>query len=581
MNCRIAVEADIPAMSAIRLAVRENRLRNPSRITHQMYVDYLDRVGRSWVCEVDGAVAGFACADKTDGSIWALFISPASEGLGIGQRLMGMMTDYLFSLGHDKLVLSTGGGTRADAFYRAQGWQRGTPDGSGDVQYSLRKTNHIAMLMLPRGGLTLTPLDEQVLAPGVKGLPITEPLRQGAIGVQGWNVLRADTSFPVAVLKISVLRHNLDWMRDFCDRYGAVLAPHGKTTMCPQLFGAQLANGAWGITLATAAQVQVAHRFGVRRVLLANQLVARADIDSILTLMQGDADFAFYALADSLAGVARLAAAVAQRRLARPLPLLVEMGIAGKRAGCRSAAEAMDVARAIAAAPGLQLAGIEGYEGLLVSDDRSLDVHAVGAFVAQLVDLVRQADAAQLFGGDQILLSAGGSSYFDLVARGFEGVAGPRPVLPILRSGCYLTSDHGSYERLLAQLGEREGQPAGLRPALEVWSMVQSRPEPTLAILTMGKRDASYDIDLPVPLVSHRPGVGVPLPLPAGCAIVKMNDQHAYLRLPPGDPLCSALEVGDLVGCGISHPCTTFDKWPLLLAVDDDYNVRYGVNTFF
>jgi D-serine dehydratase len=438
------------------------------------------------------------------------------------------------------------------------------------------------MLTLPKGGLALAALDEQLLHPGVKGLPLTEPLRQGAIGVQGWNVLRADTSFPVALLKESALRHNLAWMRDFCARHGAVLAPHGKTTMCPQLFGAQLANGAWGMTLATATQVRLAHRFGVRRVLLANQLVARADIHSILRLMHDDPDFAFFALADSVAGVERLSEAASAAALARPLPLLVEMGIPGKRAGCRSLTDALAVARAIADAPGLALAGIEGYEGLLVSHDREADLRAVGAFVAQLVELVRRADAEGLFGCPEVLLSAGGSAYFDLVARGFAGVGGvSRPVTAILRSGCYLTSDHGSYQRLLAELDLREQRAGGLRPALEVWSMVQSRPEPTLAILGMGKRDASYDVDLPVPLMAHRPGPGAPGALPAGCSIVKMNDQHAYLRLPAGHPVCAELAVGDLVGSGISHPCTTFDKWPLLLAVDDDYNVRYALNTFF
>jgi len=438
------------------------------------------------------------------------------------------------------------------------------------------------MFTLPRGGLALAVLDEQLLHPGVKGLPITEPLRQGAVGLQDWNVLRADTSFPVALLKVAALQHNLAWMRDFCARHGAVLAPHGKTTMCPQLFGAQLANGAWGITLATAPQVQIAHRVGVRRVLLANQLVAPADIAAILALLHGDPDFDCYALADSAAGVERLAAAVAAHPLARPLPLLVELGLPGKRAGCRTTDEALAVARAIAAAPGLALAGIEGYEGLLVTHDRAADLRAVDAFLADLVALVRQCDAEQLFGMPQVLLSAGGSSYFDLVARGLHGVDNiSRPVMPIVRSGCYLTSDHGLYQRHIAELNAREAAADGLRPALEVWSMVQSRPEPGLAILTMGKRDASYDVDLPTPLATHRPGPGAPRLLPDGCSIVKMNDQHAYLRLPDHDPIRDTLAVGDLVGCGISHPCTTFDKWPLLLAVDDDYQVRYAVNTFF
>ncbi|HBZ06779.1 MAG TPA: serine deaminase [Massilia sp.] len=439
---------------------------------------------------------------------------------------------------------------------------------------------------LPHDGLALASLDEQLLVPGVKGLPITEPLHQGAIGVQGWKVLHADTSFPVAVLKTAALKHNLDWMRRFCERHKVSLAPHGKTTMSPQLFGAQLANGAWGITLASATQVQVAYRFGVRRVLLANQLVAPADIQAILALLHGDPDFDCIVLADSLAGVARLAQAVAAHPLQRPLPVLVELGLAGKRAGCRTPEDALTVARAVEGAPGLLLAGFEGYEGLLVSGDREADLRAVDAFLAQLVLLAQSADDEGLFTGQEILLSAGGSSYFDLVARGFAKVGNlSRPVRAVLRSGCYLTSDHGLYGRHLRELDAREDKEEnkhdGLRPALEVWSMVQSRPEPNLAILTMGKRDASYDADLPAPLLYHRPGPGAPNALPPGCEIVKMNDQHAYLRLPEGHPLCSELAVGDLVGCGISHPCTTFDKWQLLLAVDDDYAVRSAFNTFF
>jgi D-serine dehydratase len=434
------------------------------------------------------------------------------------------------------------------------------------------------MNALPHGGLALSSLEEQVLQPGVKGLPITAPLRQGAIAVQGWNVLHGDTSFPVALLKTSALRHNLDWMRAFCERYGVLLAPHGKTTMSPQLFGAQLANGAWGITLANAVQVQVAHRFGVRRVLIANQLVARSDVRAVLQLLHDDPDFECFVLADSLAGVARLGEEIAAHPLARPLPVLVELGLSGKRAGCRTLDEAMTVARAIERAPSLLLAGFEGYEGLL---DQSA---AVEEFVGKLGKLVLEADDEGLFGTPDILITAGGSGFFDLVAQGFQQLHGlSRPLKPVLRSGCYLTSDHGMYQVQLQNLDQREGLAPGegLRPALEVWSVVQSRPEPGLAILTMGKRDASHDAGLPVPLYSHRPGPGTPRALPAGCEIVKMNDQHAYLRLPEGDAIRDALTVGDLVGCGISHPCTTFDRWPLLLAVDDDYAVRGALNTYF
>jgi len=437
------------------------------------------------------------------------------------------------------------------------------------------------MTTLPDGGLALAGLDDQLLMPGVKGLPISEPLRQHMIGVQHWNVLRADTSFPVALLKESALLHNLGWMRSFCEQHGVLLAPHGKTTMSPQLFGAQVGNGAWGMTLATAPQVQVAARFGVRRVILANQLVAPADIRTMLDLLQDDPHFELFALADSAEGVQRLSRAVQERGMQRPLPLLVELGMKGKRAGCRDKEEVLAVARAIAAAPGLQLAGIEGYEGLVVTQDRAADVEIVNAFLRQMTGLLHACGDEGLFGGEQVIISAGGSAYFDRVAREFAGLAiGGKQVLPVLRSGCYLTNDHGYYGGLIGELGERAGGKGstGLRPALEVWTVVLSRPEPNLAILSMGKRDASHDLGLPRPLAAQRPG-GAALALPEGCLIDKMNDQHAYLRWPEG--ASSELQVGDLVGCGISHPCTTFDKWPLMLVVDDQYNVQHAINTFF
>jgi len=427
----------------------------------------------------------------------------------------------------------------------------------------------------------LPELDEQILQPGVKGLPIVEPLRQHMIGSQHWNILAADTSLPVAVLKASALQHNLAWMRGFCERHGVLLAPHGKTTMSPQLFAAQIENGAWGITLATIPQVQVAARFGVRRVILANELVAPADIRAVLHLMQEDHGFEFFALVDSLQGVERLSRALQDFGLARPLPLLVELGMKGKRAGCRDPEEVMAVARAIAAAPGLQLAGIEGYEGLVVTDNRAADVEVVNGFLQRMAEMLKAAAAEGLFGGEQVIISAGGSAYFDRVAREFAGLAVQgKKVLPILRSGCYLTNDHGYYGGLTSELASREGRAAGegLRPALEVWTTVLSLPEPNLAILSMGKRDASHDLGLPRPIAAHRPG-GEALALPEGAVIDKMNDQHAYLRWPEG--VQGGLQAGDLVGCGISHPCTTFDKWPLMLVVDDTYKVLQAINTFF
>jgi D-serine dehydratase len=118
----------------------------------------------------------------------------------------------------------------------------------------------------------------------------------------------------------------------------------------------------------------------------------------------------------------------------------------------------------------------------------------------------------------------------------------------------------------------------GLQPALQLCAYLQSLPEPGLGIAGFGKRDASHDVHLPTPLWWFRPGLHTaPQPLPGALAVTAMNDQHAYLRLPPEHEL----QVGDVLGFGISHPCTTFDKWSVLYEVDDGYNVVGAVKTYF
>jgi D-serine dehydratase len=198
-------------------------------------------------------------------------------------------------------------------------------------------------------------------------------------------------------------------------------------------------------------------------------------------------------------------------------------------------------------------------------------------------ELAIACDREGLFAGPSIILTAGGSAAFDIVARELP-IRLSKPVLTILRSGCYVTHDSGNYERLLAGVKARSGgvwqTRPGLQPALEVWSRVQSAPEPGLAILTMGKRDASYDIEMPIALKRFRPQAdSAPQPVPAGWTIAAMNDQHAYLRC-RGDE-ADPPQVGDLIGCGISHPCTTFDKWRVLFTVDDGYRVTSAIRTYF
>ena len=419
--------------------------------------------------------------------------------------------------------------------------------------------------------------------PTVKGWPAragTLPL--GEVGAKGWNLLCEDLPLPAAVIRRSTLEHNSRWMRSFLERFDALICPHGKTTMAPQLFARQLADGAWGITVATAQQLMVCRRFGVTRVLMANQPTGRQAIQAALAELADDPSFEFLCLIDSVRGVEGLAEEVRAFRLDRPIQVLLEAGLPGGRTGCRSLADALEVARAAAAAPELALVGVEAFEGLIREATPEASARKVEGLLDFVVETAIACDREDLYAPGQVLLSAGGSAFFDRVAQRFRAANLNREVKVVLRSGCYLTHDSQMYHRLFAELCERTPEARrigpGLRPALEVWAYVQSVPEPGLAIVTMGKRDVSYDAGLPVPEQWFRPGLHArPQSLGEGFRVTGLNDQHAYLGVPEDGPL----EIGDMVAFGISHPCTTFDKWQLLYLVDDDYRVVEALRTFF
>ena len=423
-------------------------------------------------------------------------------------------------------------------------------------------------------------LAERFLSPAGKGLgDLSSEPTTAATSQLGWNLLQEDVSLPVAVLSNSRVEHNLNWMKSFISTYGLKLAPHGKTTMSPALFHQQLAHGAWGITLATAPQVQAAYHFGVRRVIMANQLVGRANMAIISRLLQNPA-FDFFVIVDSAANVEQLGQFFAQT--GQRLNLLLELGVMGGRTGVRDEQTRAAVLDAIARYPqSLALAGIEVYEGVL-KDDAS-----IRAFLRCAVGELQALAEHKLLATDTAILTGAGSAWFDLVAEEWTGVTLDRPLDIILRPGCYLTHDVGIYKAAEARIHAsnpvaREMQ-TSLLPALQLWAYVLSIPEPGLAILGLGKRDAAFDAGLPVPALHFRPqnkgcpGSETPVAASADWKLTAMMDQHAFMQVGAD----ADLQVGDMLALDISHPCLTFDKWRQLLVVDDNYTVIDAVETFF
>lgn len=433
-----------------------------------------------------------------------------------------------------------------------------------------------------------TALRDRPIDPACKGFGVLasrRPVTATSLAEDAPALHEAGFTYPLLTLRESALAHNITGMADYCARSGVELAPHGKTMMAPQLAARQLAAGAWGITVATPDQLQTYYRYGVRRLLLANELVDPAGIGWLATALRDDPDLEVYCYVDSLDGVALLDRAIGDALdddgTPVRLPVLIELGHAPGRTGARSRAEAVLVAEAAARTRTLAVAGVSGYEGSIAHHHAERPVREVAAFCRELRTLTEELQAAGLF-ARRPLLSAGGSAFFDIVVAELTAVqprGGEVPTV-VLRSGAYLTHDHGLYAEVTPARPDHArggGLDLTLRPALELWASVLSRPEPELALLGAGRRDVSFDSGLPAPLRVRHLGRPDAEEAAAGMSVTALNDQHAYLQVPAD----STLRPGDLVCLGISHPCTTFDKWRAIPVVDERGAVSDVVHTFF
>lgn len=381
---------------------------------------------------------------------------------------------------------------------------------------------------------------------------------------------------PTAVLLQSAIASNSALFAKFCGEHKISFAPHGKTTMSPELFDIQMRDGAWGITAATAFQARTMIEHGVPRVLIANEVVAPGDIAWVAQATRQkhevvccvDSTQAVNILDDGLAGLLR----------GRKVSVLVELGVMDGRTGARTVSEALVVARDVVASSSLKLVGVSGFEGIISESQTQTAEQRVDNFLDDLRGLADAMIAENLFQGvSEILISAGGSVFFDRVAAKLVGRNSAISERIIIRSGCYLSHDDGVIDQLSPYGSASRVSGDVFRAALEVWGVVLSRPEPSRVIVGIGKRDVSTDGMLPIAKKILRRGNVQPQDWAEGTRAVRVDDQHLYLNVDATDEVA----VGDLIGFGISHPCTTFDKWRAIPIANDKYQVVAIANTKF
>ncbi|MFA0654601.1 amino acid deaminase [Vibrio sp. 10N.222.49.C12] len=387
-----------------------------------------------------------------------------------------------------------------------------------------------------------------------------------------YRLVDEDISLPVAIIKQSALTNNLNWMQSFADHHQVKLSPHGKTSMTPDFFRQQLENGAWGITVATPAQAEIAAMAGAKRIIMANQLVGKTNM-AIIEQLISEFDVDFYCCVDSSVNVQQLNQYFANKK--QTLKALIEFGVPGGRCGCRSPQEVLELAQTIQDTPALSLAGIEVYEGVIHGDNAEQDIRT---FLNQALTSVESLASDGLITGQPIITGAG-SAWYDVVA---ECLANLTDYLAIIRPGCYAIHDTGIYLDAQSKVLQRAQVNQGyacelggdLESALEVWAYVISRPEPTKLVVGLGKRDVAFDAGLPIAERGYRNGKAISV---KGLTATAVMDQHTFVETDGS----SEIEVGDMIAFSTSHPCLTFDKWRYIAISDDDHQVTNWVKTCF
>ncbi|MFB7538699.1 amino acid deaminase [Streptomyces zaomyceticus] len=405
--------------------------------------------------------------------------------------------------------------------------------------------------------------------------PDAEGLTVGELSAQRRNLFTGGFTTPVLALSAESVEHNLRLLETYAERHGLAFAPHGKTSMAPQLFDRQLEHGAWGITAAVPHQARVYRAHGIARIFLANELVDPVALRWLAAELDADPGFRFVCYVDSVRGVELMDEALRAAGASRRVDVVVELGAGeGARTGVRTEAGCAAVADAVAGTATLRLVGVAGYEG----EVPQADSERVRAWLHRLTALAVDWDKAGRFaeaGTDEIIVSAGGSAWFDTVAEVFaELPVFSLPVLKLLRSGAYVSHDSGHYRKLTPF--NRVPEEGALEPAFRLWSQVVSRPTPEQAFTNAGKRDAAHDLHLPEAQVV-RDGRTGEIRAAEGVTVTGLSDQHAWVRTEEG----ADLEVGDWIGMGLSHPCTSFDKWQLIPLVEADGTVVDYIRTFF
>ena len=314
---------------------------------------------------------------------------------------------------------------------------------------------------------------------------------------------------PAVLIDLDIVEANLRRAQDFADRHGIRLRPHIKTHKLPRFAERQVALGAVGITCQKLGEAEVMADAGLSDILLPYNILGPSKLVRLRALAERTS---LAVSADSATTVGGYASVFADA--ARPLPVLVECDTGGGRAGVQAPEHAVDLARTIAAAPGLRFGGLMTYPakgGGAASD----------AWLRRAIALLTDA------GLKPDVVSSGGTP--DLWRAHEVGAATE------YRPGTYIYLDRFQVHEGVGRLEDC---------ALSVLATVVSRPTEARAVLDTGSKALTSD-------TLGLEGFGLILGYP-DAVLSALSEEHGVVDL---SGCAQKPKVGDVVRIIPNHAC--------------------------
>jgi D-serine dehydratase len=422
------------------------------------------------------------------------------------------------------------------------------------------------------------------LDPSARGVPPSAGrVLSSEISARVWHPADGAMNLPMLTVDLDAYASNKRAMLEICRQFRSIIAPHAKTPMSPVLARDLIESGAWGASVADLRQASALLRYGIRRIVIANEIGGHAAATRLAGLLSSFRDADIYLYVDSTELMDALAAVWAAEASLPRLQLLIEIGCG--RGGVQTQRKCDELIEKWCRLnePRIVLAGVAAYEGTVNTPDATALAIALDDLFQRMGDALKSVRAA-VGEAPQLMLSAGGSSLFDhVIVRSIPIVEADGNSVLQLRSGSCFFSDHGPTRDRLAALARRNllGDEASARvaqsfkPALRLWAEVLSAQNDVSFICGLGLRDAAHDQGLPVPLAVWRSGKRIAI-LTEEARVTKLNDQHAFVRAHG-----LTVKVGDVLEFGVRHPCTTIDKHDLIFGLGATDRITTVFRTFF